>query len=91
MTRQTWERVVRGFRVRRVEPQSYEGERFTEVWSFNAGGYGQLEVTYDDGAQAFNGSLGDAVIRVERVLIKWSDPPSGHALHERERGPGGPC
>lgn len=79
MAQRTWERILGGHHVRRVEPYWYEGERFTGVWDFNAHGYGSLVVTYDDGGEGFDGTLHQAFIQVDGEPVKWGDSAAGRA------------
>ena len=41
---------------------TYEGEDFSDFWSFEGGLDGELEVTYDDGGVGFIGTLSECEI-----------------------------
>lgn len=77
MAQRTWERILPGQQVTRVEPYWYEGDRFTGIWGFNTNGYGSLVVTYDDGGQGFDGTLDQAFIYVDDEPVEWCDLTAG--------------
>ena len=73
MSQRTWQRVLAGKMLRRVEPFFYEGKRFKADWMFNYSGFGSLLVTYGDEAVGFDGSLSEAQILVDDEPVAWFD------------------
>lgn len=73
MSQRTWQRVLAGKTIRRVESFFYEGKRFKAEWMFNHLGFGSLLVTYGDEAVGFDGSLSDAQILVDDEPVAWFD------------------
>lgn len=73
MSQRTWQRVLAGKTLRRVEPFFYEGKRFKSAWMFNYSGFGSLLVTYGDEAVGFDGCLTDAKILVDGEPVIWSE------------------
>jgi hypothetical protein len=72
MSQRTWQRVLSGKTLRRVESFFFEGKRFKAEWMFNYSGFGSLLVTYGDEAVGFDGSLSDAQILVDDEPVAWS-------------------
>jgi hypothetical protein len=72
MSQRTWQRVLSGKTLRRVESFFFEGKRFKAEWMFNYSGFGSLLVTYGDEAVGFDGSLSDAQILVDDEPVVWS-------------------
>jgi len=71
MAQKTWQRIVKGNQVRRVEPYLYEGKKYKSEWLFNSRSFGSLVVTYDDGGVGFDGQLADALIWIEDEQTSW--------------------
>lgn len=86
-----WVEIAGGGSYSDEEPYSYEGERFTAVWSINGTGENSLEVTYDDGGTGFIGALADASIRgprmfghdVASLLIDAASQAAGSAVDQQ--------
>jgi hypothetical protein len=72
MSQRTWQRVLAGKTIRRVESFFYEGKRFKADWMFNYSGFGSLLVTYGGEAVGFDGSLSEAQILVDDEPVVWS-------------------
>jgi hypothetical protein len=87
MSRRTWNRILAGKPVRRVEPYWYEGKRFIGDWNFNEKKFGSLVVGYEDSGEGFNGTLYDAFIFVDGKRVEWrhiaGDPLNPDILAEQ--------
>jgi hypothetical protein len=72
MSQRTWQRILSGKTLRRVESFFFEGKRFKAEWMFNYSGFGSLLVTYGDEVVGFDGSLSEAQILVDDEPVVWS-------------------
>jgi hypothetical protein len=73
MSQRTWQRVLAGKTIKRVESFFHEGTRFKANWIFNHSGLGSLLVTYSDEAVGFDGNLTEAQILVDNIPFTWSN------------------
>ncbi len=61
-----WEEILSGKEFTKGgEGYVYEGEAYSDVWWFEGGMDGEVEVTYDDGGTGFSGNLSDEEINKE--------------------------
>ena len=73
MADKTWQRIVKGKSVRRVEYYQCEGKRYKADWLFNSDSFGSLVVNYEDGGVGFEGDLSSACIFYENKKTSWID------------------
>jgi antitoxin component YwqK of YwqJK toxin-antitoxin module len=66
LSKSEWEEILSGKSFSKDgEGYHYEGEKFSDWWSFQGGLDGGVEVTYDGGGVGFIGTLSDTEIRKE--------------------------